>query len=526
MKPFILFGAMSSSPPPVIASVSVTSDAPMVNVPNVASASATGYTSLAYQWKRDGAAIGGATSATYSPVAADVGTSLSVTATATGPGGSVSSTHTCTTAVVSDLTLLYVKTSGMVSGIAPATDADDLGNTLAALDTSTNRYIWEYTGAAWTSGAISASGSIRTQAGNGADDFMLRPESGTMQLYVSDNYNSTTWVAYGAGSYNLFTPVAATQYTLAIEGGFGSALLVKDSTPIYKVGSRGATNAYKRSARTTARPDPAGINWINWSSGVSATALRIYRREKASIRHIVLLGDSITAAPDWSGSLAAALGRNWLVDGCGVGYRQSRELVTAISTPFAGDAYNPPNYYSDASSSYLSGALENWALIGIGTNDLIHYNAAVVNPGPESGGYTVTNAGGTTDTVTNILSAITQLQALGYKVAVRTMLNCSVASSGGTYATVEAMRQTLNAAILTGVIAAAADRVIDQDNVFAPAASRTDGAVVDGPCYDAAHWPKYSQNNTYFNPGLDGGIHPRTAGYEALATYDAAQMLA
>jgi lysophospholipase L1-like esterase len=101
MKPFILFGTMSSSPPPVIDSVEVTSDAPMTNVPVTASVSATGYTSLAYQWKRDGSAIGGATSATYSPVDVDVGTSLSVTATATGAGGSVSSTRTCTAPVLS-----------------------------------------------------------------------------------------------------------------------------------------------------------------------------------------------------------------------------------------------------------------------------------------------------------------------------------------------------------------------------------------------------------------------------------------
>ena len=51
------------------------------------------YTStMTYQWRRDGAAIGGATTTGYTLTASDVGAIISVTQTATNSGGSVSST--------------------------------------------------------------------------------------------------------------------------------------------------------------------------------------------------------------------------------------------------------------------------------------------------------------------------------------------------------------------------------------------------------------------------------------------------
>ncbi|MDR2430420.1 MAG: hypothetical protein LBD14_06005 [Puniceicoccales bacterium] len=49
---------------------------------------------LSYQWKRGGADIGGATNATYTTLAADVGQTLSVTVTAANCSGSVTSTAT------------------------------------------------------------------------------------------------------------------------------------------------------------------------------------------------------------------------------------------------------------------------------------------------------------------------------------------------------------------------------------------------------------------------------------------------
>ncbi len=57
-------------------------------------------TSYAYQWKRAGTAISGATSSTYVPVTADVGNALTVTVTAANATGSASSTSAATASVI------------------------------------------------------------------------------------------------------------------------------------------------------------------------------------------------------------------------------------------------------------------------------------------------------------------------------------------------------------------------------------------------------------------------------------------
>jgi hypothetical protein len=58
-------------------------------------------TSFTYQWNRAGTAIGGATAATYVPVTADVGNTLTVTVTATnGTGSSTPATSAATSAVI------------------------------------------------------------------------------------------------------------------------------------------------------------------------------------------------------------------------------------------------------------------------------------------------------------------------------------------------------------------------------------------------------------------------------------------
>lgn len=56
-------------------------------------------TSYAYQWNRSGMAIAGATAATYQPVSADVGSTLTVAVTATNAGGNATTTSVPTSAV-------------------------------------------------------------------------------------------------------------------------------------------------------------------------------------------------------------------------------------------------------------------------------------------------------------------------------------------------------------------------------------------------------------------------------------------
>ena len=60
----------------------------------------TGAASYAYQWAGNGAQIAGATASTYTPVASDVGHTLTSTVTATGSGGSASATSAPSAAIV------------------------------------------------------------------------------------------------------------------------------------------------------------------------------------------------------------------------------------------------------------------------------------------------------------------------------------------------------------------------------------------------------------------------------------------
>lgn len=94
-----------------VAAAPVTAVAPTVGVPTISGTAAVGQTltatggavtgtpapTTAWQWLRNGAAISGATSATYVVVAADQGTSITVTQTATNSAGSASATSAVVT---------------------------------------------------------------------------------------------------------------------------------------------------------------------------------------------------------------------------------------------------------------------------------------------------------------------------------------------------------------------------------------------------------------------------------------------
>jgi hypothetical protein len=80
-------------------------------------------TSYSYQWKRDGSAIGGATSSTYTLVSADVGHIIKCTVTATNAGGSGSADSNSTGSIV---------IAAPVNSVAPAvTGTEQQGNTLS-----------------------------------------------------------------------------------------------------------------------------------------------------------------------------------------------------------------------------------------------------------------------------------------------------------------------------------------------------------------------------------------------------------
>ncbi len=77
----------------------------------------------AYQWRRGGTAISGATAATYTPVAADAGTALSVTVTGTKSGYTAKSATSAATTVA----------KGTLTGATPTiSGTTKVGNTLTA----------------------------------------------------------------------------------------------------------------------------------------------------------------------------------------------------------------------------------------------------------------------------------------------------------------------------------------------------------------------------------------------------------
>jgi hypothetical protein len=84
-------------------------------------------TSYTYQWNRAGTAISGATSTTYIPVTADIGSTLTYTVTATNAGGSTSATSAATAAVIAAASGVPVN-----SAVPVITGTAQVGQTLTA----------------------------------------------------------------------------------------------------------------------------------------------------------------------------------------------------------------------------------------------------------------------------------------------------------------------------------------------------------------------------------------------------------
>lgn len=424
------------------------------------------------------------------------------------------------------LTLLYDKANPAAS-LNMNTTADDFGRTLTAIDLSTGRYVFEMENAAWTAGGISGFAGIGVSSANGAAGISFRVESGWLVAYERDNNNARDFkdVALSA-SYGL-QPSADARYQISLEAGMGQCQFRYGREWAISQSTYGTGNVMEYKATTVSRPDPAGICCMTRDAAVSMSRIRVWQRRSELIRNVVLIGDSITSAPVNVIAMRQGLGEYAMVHARGMGYSQSREMATRVATAYGGDAFNAARYHPDVAGNYYSGARSNWVVISIGTNDLINITSSIVNPGPLCGGYTATGTGDgvtpNTDTINNILAAIAAIKAnnAGWKVAVRTVLNTAGMSGGGSYATCEAARQSINTSITSGAIRSACDVAIDLENLFCPSGSRTDGGE-NGAIYDASYWPPSAVGTAYSKKAanFDGAfIHPLTATYKQIASY-------
>ncbi len=156
-------------------------------VPSPAQATVT------YQWKRDGAAISGATSASYTVAAEDAGHKLSVTVTGTGSySGSDTSSETATVVVKAPVLGLIVPTfAEVVEGYEqPAAAALRITNTGSAGATITG-----VTSSDPARFIVNTNGSSQIAAGATDTSWTIRPAAGL----AAGTYGATVTVTYDGG---------------------------------------------------------------------------------------------------------------------------------------------------------------------------------------------------------------------------------------------------------------------------------------------------------------------------------------
>lgn len=411
--------------------------------------------------------------------------------------------------------------------------------TSPTLDLTSNLYVIKFTGATWN--PLTAFEALGVYGASGSEKFWFRNVSSAATIYST--HSSVDYYVLSS----LFGLVSGTKYDLEMDVGLKHIRIFKDGVQIlsalpYRIGGGGGSV-------TTQVFDPVNPNKALIGAHTAVDNISVYQRDKSAMTNLVLLGDSITLASDFEARLSSQLGRDTLISNHSRGYRQSRELRNAVLTSSPGDRYGPGTmYYPDVAGHYQSGMASNKVLIGVGTNDLLWSNSSsgigkgtpdgANTYGPEEGGYVAVDAqdGNEHNTINNILGAIDDIVANnpGWKVYFRTPLNTNGYTTSGSaaYNAGEAKRQVIRTSALSGLIKAKIEStggvVIDQDNIFAPAASRTDGAGVDGPLYNPTYWPQNVQASGYSNSATNFDsyhIHPITAGYNAIADYVASKLV-
>ena len=136
--------------------------------------SAAGSLTYTYQWKRGGTSISGATASSYMPVVADIGSTLTVTVTATNSDGSANATSNATSAV---------------------TPLPISWPSLSTLSIAENAANGASVGTATASGGTSPL-SYSIVAGNSAGVFAINSSSGAITIASNTNLNYEVTASY------------------------------------------------------------------------------------------------------------------------------------------------------------------------------------------------------------------------------------------------------------------------------------------------------------------------------------------
>jgi hypothetical protein len=218
-----------------------------------------------YVWNRDGSAISGAQSSTYTLTTADIGTAISATVTVTNSGGSASRT-TASTTLVSKITPTFGSWSPVTKTFG------DLDFPLTAPTPSTPG---TFTYSSATTSVISVSGNSATVVGAGTSVITatftpndptnyISGGTTTMTVTVGKATPTFTWSGvtktYGNGNFPLTAPTPSTPGTFSYTSGTTSVITISGST---------ATVAGAGTSLITATFSPT--NTANYNSGGTTT---------------------------------------------------------------------------------------------------------------------------------------------------------------------------------------------------------------------------------------------------------------
>ena len=176
-------------------------------------ADADGLGTFAYQWKRSGTAISGATSSTYTLVAADVGNTITVTITYTdGKGFTETETSAATSAVIVPSPFTTVGSGNNTAGFWLGTAGDDTSKLIIAPLSTEIQAAWGSNGT--TRSTVSTSDGLantNTLAGFGQ---AAHPAAYACKYLTTGGYN--TWYLPAKNELNtLYANKSATPFATA-----------------------------------------------------------------------------------------------------------------------------------------------------------------------------------------------------------------------------------------------------------------------------------------------------------------------